>query len=200
MNKLTLPYFNSFCQSFSISCFYNIFDQCLFCCYEKLFQRVHKKVTKIKKWLALNLPLTLLFSNVSWKLHLVIRNFFPTPTYNWLTVILVYIFRRLKRKIKCEEIDWNPVQIWCKIELIYSISKPVIWKFNFSNSLNVQLSSRNVRFDGYREKVNPLFTFNVIKLVLFWHKLYCFCYLLKMYVNFLRSQVSCLWLLSFIFL
>ena len=46
------------------SIFYNIFDQRLFCSYENLFQPVHKKVTKIEKWLALNLPFALLFSNV----------------------------------------------------------------------------------------------------------------------------------------
>ena len=63
-----------------------------------------------------------------------------------------------------------------KIELVYSKWKPVIWKFNFSNSLNVQRSSRNVRFefDSYREKGNPLFTFNVIKLVLLWHTRFFF--------------------------
>ena len=60
INKLTLP----FCQLFHIPFFYNIFDQSLFYCYEKLFQPVHKKVTEIKKWLALNLLLPLLFSNV----------------------------------------------------------------------------------------------------------------------------------------
>ena len=49
INKLTLPYFNSFCQPFHILSFYNIFDQCLFCCYEKRFQPVHNKVIKIKK-------------------------------------------------------------------------------------------------------------------------------------------------------
>ena len=40
--KLTLPYFTSFCQTFHIPFFYNISDQRLFCCYEKLFQPVHK--------------------------------------------------------------------------------------------------------------------------------------------------------------
>ena len=49
INKLTLPYFNSFCQSFDIPFFDNILDQRLLCCYEKLFQSVHKKVIKIKK-------------------------------------------------------------------------------------------------------------------------------------------------------
>ena len=58
INKLTLRYFNSLCQPFHIPFVYNIFDQHLFCCYEKLFQSVRKKVIKIKKWLALNLPLT----------------------------------------------------------------------------------------------------------------------------------------------
>ena len=49
-NKLTLPYLNSFCQHFLIPLFYNIFDQHLFCCYEKLFfQSLHKKVIKTKK-------------------------------------------------------------------------------------------------------------------------------------------------------
>ena len=63
INKLTVPYFHSFCLSFHIPFFYNIFDQRLFCYYKKLFQPIHKKVIKIKKWLALNLPLTSLFSN-----------------------------------------------------------------------------------------------------------------------------------------
>ena len=49
INKLSVPYFNPFCQPFHIPFFYNIFDQRLFCCYEKLFQPVHKKVIKIKK-------------------------------------------------------------------------------------------------------------------------------------------------------
>ena len=62
--KLTLPYFNSFCQSFHISFFYNIFDQRFHCCYEKFFQQVHTKVIKIKRLLALNLLFTSLFSNV----------------------------------------------------------------------------------------------------------------------------------------
>ena len=64
INKLALPYFNSFCQPFHIPFFYNIFDQRLFCCYEKLFQPVHKNFIKIKIWLALDIQLTLLFSNV----------------------------------------------------------------------------------------------------------------------------------------
>ena len=50
INELTLTYFNSFCQPFHIPFFRNIFDQHLFCCYEKLFfQPVHKKVIIIKK-------------------------------------------------------------------------------------------------------------------------------------------------------
>ena len=50
--KLTLPYFTSFCQPFHISLFYNIFDQRLFCCYEKRFQPVHKKLLKSRNdWL-----------------------------------------------------------------------------------------------------------------------------------------------------
>ena len=105
INKLTLPYFNSFCQPFHIPFFCNIFDQHLFCCYENLIQLVHEKVIKVKKWLALNLPFTSLFSNVYLKFHLVKCNFFPTSAYNWLLIILVYIFCRLKRKIKSEEID-----------------------------------------------------------------------------------------------
>ena len=34
------------------------------------------------------------------------NNFFPTPTYDWLTIMPVYIICRLKRMIKSEEIDW----------------------------------------------------------------------------------------------
>ena len=62
INKLPLPYFNSFCQPFHIP-FFHIFDQRLFC-YEKLIELVHNKVFKIKKLLAPDLPLTSLFSNV----------------------------------------------------------------------------------------------------------------------------------------
>ena len=101
INKLTLLYFNSFCQPFHIPFFCNIFDQHLFCCYENLFQLV----LKVKKWWALNLPFTSLFSNVWLKFHLAKCNFFPTSAYSWLLIILVYILCRLKRKIKSEEID-----------------------------------------------------------------------------------------------
>ena len=49
INKLTLPYFTSFCWPFHIPFFYNIFDQRLLCCYEKLFfQPVHKKLWKLR--------------------------------------------------------------------------------------------------------------------------------------------------------
>ena len=48
INKLTLLYFNSFCQPFYIPFYYNIFDQRLFCYYEKLFQPVRKNFIKIK--------------------------------------------------------------------------------------------------------------------------------------------------------
>ena len=120
INKL--PYFNSFCQPFYIPFFYNIFDQHLFCCYEKLFsQPVHNKVIKMKKWLALTLPLTSLFSNAQQNFCPVKRNFFPTLTYSWVTIKPVYIFRRLKRMIKSEEIVGLNVHIRFKIELIYSI-------------------------------------------------------------------------------
>ena len=64
IKKLTLPDFYSFCQPFHIPFFYNIFDQRLFCCYENFFQPKHKQFIEVKKLLALNLPLTLLFSNV----------------------------------------------------------------------------------------------------------------------------------------
>ena len=37
INKLTLPYFNSFCQPFNIPFFQTIFGRRLFCCYKKLF-------------------------------------------------------------------------------------------------------------------------------------------------------------------
>ena len=59
INELTLPYFGLFFQTFHIP-----FDQRFFCCYEKLFQPVHKKVIKIKKLLVLNLLHPSLFSNV----------------------------------------------------------------------------------------------------------------------------------------
>ena len=88
---------------------------------------------------------------------------------------MVYIFCGLKRKIKNEET--LKVQIWFKIELVYSIWKPLIRKFNFSNSLNVQRSSWNVKLDGYKEIF--FYTFNVIKLVLFWHKL---CYKIHFFI------------------
>ena len=44
--QLTLPYFNFFCQPFHTPFYYSVFDQRLFCCYEKLFQPVHKNVIK----------------------------------------------------------------------------------------------------------------------------------------------------------
>ena len=64
IKKLTLPDFYSFCQPFHIPFFYNIFDQRLSSCYEKLFHAADKKVIKIKKLLAPNLQLTSLFPNV----------------------------------------------------------------------------------------------------------------------------------------
>ena len=48
------------------------------------------------------------------------------------------------------------VFILFKNELVCSIWKAVIWKYNFSNSLKIQRSSQNVKFDGYREKENSL--------------------------------------------
>ena len=45
-NNLTLPSFNVFCQPLHVASFYNIFDQCLLCSYENLFQPVHKKLLK----------------------------------------------------------------------------------------------------------------------------------------------------------
>ena len=57
INKLTLPYFNSFCQPFHTKFYSNLFDQRLLCCYEKLFQPVHKNVIKNQDMIA-NLPLT----------------------------------------------------------------------------------------------------------------------------------------------
>ena len=107
INKLTLLHFNSFCQSFNILFFQTIFDRCFFCCYKKLFfQLVHKKVIKIEKRLALNLPITSLFSDAQQKFHLVKHNLFSRQTYNCLTIIPVYLFYWLKRKIKSEQIDW----------------------------------------------------------------------------------------------
>ena len=97
------------------------------------------------------------------------------------------------------------VLIRFKIELVYSIWKPVIWKFNFSNSLNVQRSSPNVKSDNYKDKRNPLFTFNVIKLVLFWHK-FITRFIFSSFENacYVRCQVFSYdyseWLFSFIFL
>ena len=49
------------------------------------------------------------------------------------------------------------VLIQFKIETVYFIWKPVIWKYSFPNSLNVQRSSQYVKLDSYREKGNPLF-------------------------------------------
>ena len=51
-------------------------------------------------------------------------------------------------------------------------------------------SSRNIRFDSYWEKENPLFKFSVIKLgfVLTWTLLLdSFCHLLKIYVNMISG-------------
>ena len=77
------------------------------------------------------------------------------------------------------------VLIRFKIELVYSICKPVIWKYNFLNPLNVQRPSRNVKFDSYRDKGNPLFTFNVIKFVLFWHRISGFLFMVTVIGYFL---------------
>ena len=63
------------------------------------------------------------------------------------------------------------VLIWFKTELVYSIWKPIMWKYNFSNSLNVQRSSQNIKFDSNK---------NVIKLAFFDR----------------GSHVLCLWLQS----
>ena len=55
----------------------------------------------------------------------------------------------IKGKDKNEE-NWLALKVLTqfKNELVYSIWKPVIWKYNFSNSLIVQSSSRNVKFDN----------------------------------------------------
>ena len=96
INKLTLPYF-SFSASLISVCFVM----------KNTFSTGTKKVIKIKKRQALNLLLISLFSNAQQKVHPVKGDFFPTLANNWLTIIPVCIFHRLKRKIKSEEIYWN---------------------------------------------------------------------------------------------
>ena len=64
--------------------------------------------------------------------------------------------------VKEKDKEWEhelalKVLIWFKTELVYSIWKPIIWKYNFSNSLDVQRSSRNIKFDSNKKKGNPLF-------------------------------------------
>ena len=46
-------------------------------------------------------------------------------------------------KIKTQK-NWLALKalIWFKIELVYSIWNPTVWKYNFSNSLNVRMSSQ----------------------------------------------------------
>ena len=62
----------------------------------------------------------------------------------------------------------HPVSDWdCLFHM--KIGNMEIYLFEFFKCLK---SSRNVRFDRYRGEGNPLFTFNVVKLVLLWHKLY----------------------------
>ena len=92
----------------------------------------------------------------------------PHPTYNWPLIIPIYIFRWLKGKDKNED-NWLALKVLkrFKIKLVHESYQNIC-----SNSLNVQRSSRNVKFDAYRETNIHLLTFNVIKLVLFWHKLY----------------------------
>ena len=127
---------------------------------------------KIKKWLALNLPLIHyfpMFSKNSIRKNVISMSSDIQSANNHTSLYLLSV----KEKEKMWG-DWLAlkVHIRFKIELVYSIWKPVICKFNFSNSLNVQKSSQNVKIDSYREKGNPLFAFNVIKLVLLWRKLY----------------------------
>ena len=76
------------------------------------------------------------------------------------------------------------VLLWFKIELVYSIWKPVIWKYNFSNFFKCSKSSQNVKFDSYSKKGNPHFTFNVIHLVLLWLESQVFCLSLQWGVVF----------------
>ena len=139
---------------------------------KNVFNRYIKTLLKSRYDWRLIYRLLHYFPMFSKKFYPVKRNFFPTSSYNWLLSIPVYIFRRLKRKKNWGHSLALKVLIRFKIELVYSTLKPVIWKFNFSNSLNVEKSSRNVKFDSYWEKENHLFTFNMIKLVLFWHKFY----------------------------
>ena len=51
IKKLTLPYFESFCQPFHIPFYYNVFDQ-QFCSYKNFFNRYIKTLLKSKyDWL-----------------------------------------------------------------------------------------------------------------------------------------------------
>ena len=123
---------------------------------EKTFQPVQEMKSR-NDWL-LSYRLLLYFPMFSKKFHTVKCHFFPTPTRNWLLIIPAYIFRWHKGKNK-KRGHWLALKVLIrfKIELFYCKWKPVIWKYNFWNSLNVQRSSRNIKFNSYREKGNPLF-------------------------------------------
>ena len=83
-----------------------------------------------------------------------------------MLVIPVSIFRKLKWKIKNED-NWLALKVFIrlKIELVYSIWKPVIWIYNFSKFLNVPRSSRNEKYDSYGEKGIPM---SVDSIFIFW--------------------------------
>ena len=71
-----------------------------------------------------------------------------------------------------------------------SLWKPVIWRYNFPNLIIVERSSRNVKFDSYKEKENPLFfTFNVIKLVSFWHRISGFLFMVRVNAVFFYFMI-----------
>ena len=147
----------------------------LFC--KTFFRLVHKKVTTIKKWLALNITLISLFSNAYQKFHPVKHNFFPTLTHNWLTIIAVYIFHQLKKKYK-KWGDWLALKVYIrfKIEPFY----PIWNRYHENLTFRIFFECSKV-ITTYRDKRNPVFTFNMIFVI---------------FRKFLLSKISgfCLWL------
>ena len=140
INKLTLPYFNLFCKLFHIPFLYHIFDQRLFFCNEKLIDRYIKNLLKSRSdWLLSYRTLhyfPLFIKNSIWQ-NVISFSSQQAANHTGLSILALKILMRFK------------------IELVYSIRKQVIWKYNFLNFSNVQRSSRNAKFDSYSEKGNP---------------------------------------------
>ena len=152
INKLTLPYFNLFCKLFHIPFLYHIFDQRLFFCNEKFIDRCIKKLLKSRSdWL-------LCYHKLRY-FPLFIKNSICQNVYlfikNSKMSFLSHPNMQLAANHKGLSILALKVLMWFRIDLVYSIQKPVIRKCNFLNFSNVQRSSRNAKFDSYSEKGNP---------------------------------------------